>query len=71
MQVVGDASVKVKSDIPTSEKKVKDINDSKYTTVSEWQDSADYDIGDVIPFQLTGHVATDYNQYKDLSVSIP
>lgn len=44
LQVVGDASVKVKSDIPTSEKKVKDINDSKYTTVSEWQDSADWDI---------------------------
>ena len=55
LQVVGDASVKVKSDIPTSEKKVKDINDSKYTTVSEWQDSADWDIGDVIPFKIEVH----------------
>lgn len=28
------------------------------------QDSADYDIGDKVPFQLTGTVADDYNVYK-------
>lgn len=28
------------------------------------QDSADYDIGDAVPFQLTGTVAQDYNDYK-------
>lgn len=32
LQVVGNDSVKVKSDVPTSEKKVKDINDSTETT---------------------------------------
>ncbi|WP_440247945.1 isopeptide-forming domain-containing fimbrial protein [Catenibacterium faecis] len=64
LQVVGDASVKVKSDIPTSEKKVKDINDSKYTTVSEWQDSADWDIGDVIPFKIEGTLPNNYTSYK-------
>ena len=42
----------VKTDIPTLEKKVKDKNDSTGTT-TEWQDSADYDIGDTIPYQLT------------------
>lgn len=42
----------VKTDIPTLEKKVKDKNDSDGTT-TEWQDSADYDIGDTIPYQLT------------------
>ena len=28
------------------------------------QDSAEYDIGDAVPFQLTGTVAQDYNDYK-------
>ena len=42
----------VKTDIPTLEKKVKDKNDSAGTT-TDWQDSADYDIGDIIPYQLT------------------
>lgn len=43
---------KVKTDIPTLQKKVKDKNDSTGTTTG-WQDSADYDIGDTIPYQLT------------------
>ena len=64
LEVVGnDVSAEVKSSVPTSEKKVKDTNDFTGTTTG-WQDSADYDIGDEVPFQLTGHVATDYNQYK-------
>ena len=43
---------KVKTDIPTLEKKVKDINDTTGVE-SNWHDSADYDIGDTIPYQLT------------------
>ena len=42
----------VKTDIPTLQKKVKDKNDSTGET-TDWQDSADYDIGDIIPYQLT------------------
>ena len=42
----------VKTDIPTLQKKVKDKNDSTGEE-SGWQDSADYDIGDTIPYQLT------------------
>lgn len=42
----------VKTDIPTLEKKVKDINDTNGVE-SNWQDSADYDIGDTIPYKLT------------------
>lgn len=64
LEVVGnDVSAEVKSSVPTSEKKVMDTNDTEGTTTG-WQDSADYDIGDEVPFQLTGHVATDYNEYK-------
>ena len=42
----------VKTDIPTLEKKVKDVNDTNGVE-SNWQDSADYDIGDTIPYKLT------------------
>lgn len=48
---------------PTSEKKVMDVNDTEGTKTG-WQDSADYDIGDKVPFQLTGTVADDYYVYK-------
>ena len=64
LEVVGnDVSAKVKSSVPTSEKKVMDANDTEGTKTG-WQDSADYDIGDQVPFQLTGTVAQDYNDYK-------
>lgn len=65
VQVVGDTSTKVKSDVPTVEKKVKDTNDSTGVT-SDWQDSADYDIGDDVPFQITGTMPSniaDYTKY--------
>lgn len=64
LQVVGDAATPVKSDVPSSEKKVKDINDSTETETTDWQDAADWDIGDKVPFQLKGTVAADYDKYK-------
>lgn len=66
VQVVGDASVAIKSDVPTVVKKVQDINDSTGET-SVWQDSADYDIGDDVPYQITGTMPStigDYTTYK-------
>lgn len=47
----------------TSEKKVKDINDST-AEGSGWQDSADYDIGDPVPFRISGTVAADFDKYE-------
>lgn len=64
LQVVDDATTSVKSDVPSSEKKVKDINDSTDNNTTGWQDSADWDIGDEVPFQLKGTVAADYDNYK-------
>lgn len=61
--VVGKATAKVKNEVPESYKKVKDTNDTEGTTTG-WQDSADWDIGDKVPFQLTGTVASDYKEYK-------
>ncbi len=63
LKVVGNATVDPKSNKPTSEKKVIDTNDSVANSTTDWQDSADYDIGDDVPFKLTGTVAADYDSY--------
>lgn len=54
----------VKTDVPSFEKKVKDTNDSTGET-TEWQDSADYDIGDTIPYKLTAKLGdlSKYDKY--------
>ena len=64
LQVVGDATTSVKSDVPSSEKKVKDINDSTETKTTDWQDAADWDIGDEVPFKIEGTLPSNYDQYK-------
>ena len=61
--VDGNIEIARKTSVPSSEKKVKDVNDSTGDTTG-WQDSADYDIGDDVPFQLTGTVASNYDSYK-------
>ncbi len=66
VQVVGDTVADVKSDVPTVVKQVKDTNDSTGKTTN-WQDSADYDIGDDVPYQITGTMPSniaDYSTYK-------
>ena len=63
LQVVGDTSVALKASTVSSEKKVQDINDSDGTR-SAWQDSADYDIGDDVPFQLSATVSDLLKDYK-------
>lgn len=66
VEVVGDKEAAIKSDVPTVEKKVMDTNDSTGDT-SSWQDSADYDIGDDVPYQITGKMPSniaDYTTYK-------
>ena len=52
---------------PTFEKKIQDINDSDGVT-SGWQDSADYDIGDAIPYKLTATLAKDVSNYKSYTI---
>ena len=63
LQVVGDATTSVKSDVPSSEKKVKDINDSTDTETTGWQDAADWDIGDEVPFKIEGTLPSNYEKY--------
>lgn len=64
VSVVGDVIINPKSnDVPEFKKKLKDTNDSTGDTTG-WQDSADYDIGDDIPFRLQGTVSKDIDSYK-------
>ena len=62
VQVVDNISIAVKSGTASSEKKVKDHSAQGYT---DWQDSADYNIGDSVPFRLTATVGSDYANYKN------
>lgn len=62
-KVVGDVIISPKSDVPSFEKKVKDTNDTTGDT-SSWQDSADYDVNDKVPFQLKAKLPSNYADYK-------
>ena len=67
VEVVDDVTIAPKSDVPEVEKKVKDTNDSTGDT-SGWQDSADYDNGDSVPFQLTATLADNVSAYTTYKV---
>lgn len=58
----GNIEVTTKEDAPTLEKKVKEKNDSTGKE-TDWQDGADYDLGDAVPFKLTGTVSARYDNY--------
>ena len=61
-EVVGNVLIKAKnSHVPGFEKKLKDKNDTTENDFSGWQDVADHDIGDEIPFKLEGTVPADYD----------
>ena len=62
LKVVKDITATTKLDVPTVEKKVQDTNDSTGKT-SGWQDSADYDIGDYVPYQITGTMPANIDAY--------
>ena len=64
VKVVGNSAVTItrKVDKPTFQKKVKDVNDSTGDK-SDWQDSADYDVNDKVPFQLTATLPTKENDF--------
>lgn len=67
LHVTDDVDANVKADVPSVEKKVKDTNDTTGETTG-WQDSADYDIGDDVTFQLTATLANNIESYKTYSL---
>ena len=68
IKVVSNTTATPKSNVPVVEKKVKDINDSTETAATGWQDSADYDIGDSVPFQLKATLANNVSSYTTYKV---
>ena len=63
VKIVGPTTISPKVGTTTSDKKVKDTNDSVANSTAGWQDSADYDIGDAVPFKLSATIAQDYANY--------
>ena len=63
LMLVKNQTVKPKSSTTSVVKKVQDTNDTTGDTTG-WQDSADYDIGDNVPFELTATLADNVSTYK-------
>ena len=63
VSVVTNTAITAKADVPSTQKKVKDVNDST-GEATEYQDSADYDIGDDVPFQFSSTVVSNIDAYK-------
>ena len=68
IKVVSNTTATPKSDVPTVQKKVKDINNSTEDAMTDWQDSADHDIGDSVPFQLKASLANNVSSYTTYKV---
>ncbi len=70
LQVVDNVSIASKHAGITSEKKVDDKNDSNTAEDAvTWQDSADYDIGDAVPFKLSCTIPATYSTYEDYTIT--
>ena len=63
-------TVTPKTALPTVEKKVKDIEDSEDSNITDnaWHDSADHDFNDVIPFKLTGTLPSNAAYYESFTM---
>ena len=46
------------------QKKLKDINDSQAESLTDWQDGADWDVGDDVPFQLQATLPENVSSYE-------
>lgn len=69
--VAGDSSISPKASYPTVEKKVKEnvkaiTGQATYetSTTEKWNDVADYNIGDVVPFKLYGTMPDTLDDYE-------
>lgn len=61
-----DIEIETKESVPVVTKKVQEKNDSDSEAESndEWRDSADYDIGDEVPFALNASLPDNYESYE-------
>jgi fimbrial isopeptide formation D2 family protein/LPXTG-motif cell wall-anchored protein len=71
VQVLNDVEIKAKSSVPSVKKKVQDNNDSLSgtTVLTNLQDSADYDIGDTVPYTVTATIGDGIENFKAYSLN--
>lgn len=67
LEVVKDVPVTEKASVPSVEKKVKEKDDNT-GNVTDWQDAADYDIGDEIPYKITGTLPSTFANFDTYTV---
>lgn len=80
LKVAGNVTVSTKMDVPTVEKKVKenvketntngeatDTRIPSYKIPAQYNDVADYNIGDHVPFQLIGTMPSNIDSYEEYS----
>ena len=71
LEVVKNVTVAEKANVPSVIKKVKEKDDGKAesaTNPTDWQDGADYDIGDSIPYKLEGTLPGKFAEYDTYKV---
>lgn len=74
LEVVKDVTVAEKANVPSVIKKVKEKDDAKAESTTapknptDWQDAADYDIGDSIPYKLEGTLPGKFAEYDTYKV---
>ena len=70
VQVLGTVTMEPKDGTVTSQKKVQDTNDSVAESTTGWQDSADYDIEDTVPFQISVSLPDNYGSFSEYALTI-
>ena len=60
---ISNTTITTKESVPTLTKKVYEETNTASGN-AEWQDAADYDMGDQVPFKLTGTVSNEYADYE-------
>lgn len=65
VRVVGEAEVNPKTSVPSSEKTVGDVSSGETT----YGTTADYAIGDDVPFRLTATLGTKYGEYESYALT--
>ena len=63
-------TINPKTALPTVEKKVKDIEDSEDDSITDnpWQDTADHDFNDTVPFKLTATFPSNVQNYQSYTM---
>jgi len=68
LDVVKDFEITAKTSVPQVEKKVDDrVDSSNSENAVNWADDADYDVGDIVPYKITGTVSSTFADYTKYS----